>query len=99
MLTEEPLTEASLEIWPHRIRDLVMQIRREYSRPTPEVNESGCSYLSAPWEKTNGHVPDIRRIGFFRDELAELAHAIADGANVSAFHAWSLLDSFEWADG
>lgn len=48
MLTEQPLTEASLEIWPHRIYDLVMQIRREYSRPILEVNESGCSYLSAP---------------------------------------------------
>ncbi|MGA8438557.1 MAG: family 1 glycosylhydrolase [Candidatus Sulfotelmatobacter sp.] len=33
---------------------------------------------------------------FFRAELAELSRAIADGANVRAFHAWSLLDNFEW---
>jgi beta-glucosidase len=50
-------------------------------------------------EKENGRVPDTRRIDFFRSELAELARAIADGARVRAFHAWSLLDYFEWADG
>ncbi len=49
--------------------------------------------------KDGGHVPDTRRIDFFRSELAELARAISDGAKVRAFHAWSLLDNFEWADG
>ena len=44
-------------------------------------------------------MPDARRAEFFREELAELARAIADGANVRAFHAWSLLDNFEWTDG
>ena len=44
-------------------------------------------------------MPDARRIAFFRDELAELSRAITDGARVRAFHAWSLLDNFEWADG
>jgi beta-glucosidase len=62
------------------------------------VGESGCSYLDAPL-KENGRVPDARRINFFRTELAELSRAIADGAKVRAFHAWSLLDNFEWADG
>jgi beta-glucosidase len=99
MPTEGPLTDAGLEIWPHGIYDLVMQITREYNHPIIEITESGCSYLDTPYEKENGRVPDTRRINFFREELAELARAIADGANVRAFHAWSLLDNFEWADG
>ncbi len=99
MPTEGPLTDGGLEIWPHGIYDLVMQITREYNHPIIEITESGCGYLDGPYEKDGGHVPDTRRINFFRDELAELARAIADGANVRAFHAWSLLDNFEWADG
>jgi beta-glucosidase len=99
MPTEGPLTDAGLEIWPRGIYDLVMQITRGYDRPIIEITESGCSYLDAPYEKDAGHVPDARRTSFFRDELAELARAIRDGANVRAFHAWSLLDNFEWADG
>jgi beta-glucosidase len=99
MPTEGPLTDAGLEIYPRGIYDLVMQITREYNHPIIEITESGCSYLDTPYEMENGRVPDSRRIDFFRAELAELARAIADGANVRAFHAWSLLDNFEWADG
>ena len=40
-----------------------------------------------------------RRTAFFGQVLAELARAIHDGAKVRAFHAWSLLDNFEWTDG
>ncbi len=99
MPTEGPLTEAGLEVWPRGIYDLVTQISREYNHPIIEITESGCGYLDAPYDKANGQIPDTRRIEFFREELAELARAIADGARVRSFHAWSLLDNFEWANG
>jgi beta-glucosidase len=99
MPTEGLLTESGLEIWPRGIYDLVTQISREYDHPIIEITESGCGYLDAPYDKENGRVPDARRITFFREELAELAQAIADGARVRSFHAWSLLDNFEWANG
>lgn len=97
MPTEGPLTEAGLEIWPTGIHDLVMQISQEYNHPIIEITENGCCYLDAPDE--NGRVPDTRRIAFHRQILAELARAIAAGAKVRAYHAWSLVDNFEWADG
>jgi beta-glucosidase len=99
MPTEGPLTDAGLEIWPRGIYDLVTRIAKEYNNPIIEVTESGCSYLDGPYEKQNGAVPDVRRIEFFRQELAELARAIADGARVRSFHAWTMLDNFEWAEG
>ena len=95
--TAGPLTEAGLEIWPTGIYDLVTQISCEYNHPIIEISENGCCYLDAPNEA--GSVPDIRRIAFHRQILAELARAIADGAKVRAYHAWSLIDNFEWAEG
>ena len=95
--TEGPLTEAGLEIWPRGMYDLVTQISREYHHPIIEISENGCCYLDGPDDA--GRVPDARRIAFHRAHLAELARAIANGARVRAYHAWSLIDNFEWADG
>lgn len=99
MPTEGMLTDGGLEVYPKGMYDLVTRISREYHNPIIEITESGCSYLDTPYAREGGHVPDARRIAFFRNELNELSRAIADGARVRAFHAWSLLDNFEWADG
>jgi beta-glucosidase len=99
MPTEGPLTDAGLEVYPQGIYDLVVQISREYNFPPIEITESGCSYLDAPYAKESGRVPDTRRIAFFRSYLYELSRAISDGAKVRSYHAWTLLDNFEWADG
>ena len=99
MPTEGPLTEAGLEIWPRGIYDLVTRISKDYNNPIIEITESGCSYLDEPYDKENGRIPDARRIHWYRQVLAELARAISDGANVRAFHAWSLLDNFQWGEG
>jgi len=99
MPTEGPLTHAGLEIWPRGMYDLVMQISREYDFPPIEITECGCCYMDTPYDKEGGRVPDDRRTQFFKGVLAELAGAIKDGAKVRAFHAWSLMDNFEWTDG
>ena len=44
-------------------------------------------------------VPDPRRIEYYKGHLAEVSRAIKDGADVRGYHAWSLLDNFEWAEG
>jgi len=99
MPTEGPLTDAGLEIFPRGIYDLVTRISNDYNHPIIEITESGCSYLDAPYAKEGGQVPDARRTAWFQKELTELGRAIRGGARVRAFHAWSLLDNFEWADG
>lgn len=99
MPTEGPLTESGLEVWPRGIYDLVTQISKEYNHPIVEITESGCGYLDAPVGNENSSVPDTRRIQWYRQVLAELARAIADGAHVRAYHVWTLLDNFQWAEG
>lgn len=94
---EGPRTDGGLEVWPRGIYDLVMQLTRDYHHPVLEITETGGSYLDAPDD--HGRGADVRRIAFYRQHLAELARAIADGAKVRSYHAWSLIDNFEWRHG
>ncbi|MGB9447722.1 MAG: GH1 family beta-glucosidase [Candidatus Acidiferrum sp.] len=95
--TEGPLTQFAWEVWPDSFYELVMRINREYDKPVLEITENGCSYLDSP--DVHGQVPDQRRIDFTRGYLSALGRAMKDGANVRAYHHWSLLDNFEWAEG
>ena len=99
MPTVGPLTESGMEIWPRGIYDLVTRISRDYNHPAIEITESGCGYLDGPDAQLQGRVPDVRRIEWYREVLAELSRAMADGARVRAYHAWTLLDNFQWAEG
>jgi beta-glucosidase len=99
MPTTGPLTDAGLEIFPKGMYDLVMMLTRNYPDFDLEVTESGCSYVDPPLLAAESTVPDWRRIAYHRDHLIQLWNAISDGAKVRAYHAWSLLDNFEWTDG
>jgi beta-glucosidase len=44
-----------------------------------------------------GHDP--YRIAYLTEHLDAVRRAIADGVSIKGFHAWSLLDNFEWARG
>jgi|SRR5215469_1808867 len=94
---EGPKTDMGWEVYPHGLYEIVTRISRECNHPIIEITENGCAYGDAP--DRNGVVHDQRRIDFYRSYLTELAHAIRDGANVRGYHAWSLLDNFEWAEG
>lgn len=94
-----PITYNGWEVWPRGIYDIVTQISREYNRPIIEITENGCSYSDGPLPDDLSKVPDDRRTEFYKGHLAELARAIKDGADVRGYHAWSLLDNFEWAEG
>ncbi|MGB6199120.1 MAG: GH1 family beta-glucosidase, partial [Candidatus Acidiferrales bacterium] len=92
-----PHTEFGWEVWPDGFYKLLMRITRDFNKPVIEITENGCSYGDAPDER--GTVPDARRIEFFRGYIGAVARAIKDGANIRGYHAWSLLDHFEWAEG
>ncbi len=95
--TEGPLTANGWEVWPKGMYDIVMQITKEYDKPIIEITENGCSYDDGP--DVHGRVPDAQRIAYYKSYLTELARAIQDGARVRGYHAWSLLDDFEWHSG
>jgi beta-glucosidase len=90
-------TDLGWEVWPKALYDMVMRITRDYNRPVIEITESGCAYNDGP--DAAGAIRDRKRISYHRDYLAALSKAITDGADVRGYHAWSLMDNFEWAEG
>src|ERR1022692_77341 len=92
-----PKTDIGWEVWPQALYDVVTRISRDFNRPQIEITESGCAYNDGL--DANGMVHDTRRIAYHRQYLQALASAITDGADVRGYHAWSLLDNFEWAEG
>jgi beta-glucosidase len=91
-----PITQIGWEVWPDGLYDIVTRIGRDYKLPI-EITENGCSYSDGPG--ADGRVADERRTAYLKSHLAALARAIGDGAPVRGYHAWSLLDNFEWAWG
>jgi beta-glucosidase len=94
---EGPTTDIGWEVWPKALYDMITRITRDYNRPVLEITESGCAYNEGP--DASGVVHDSRRITYHREYLAAMARAITEGADVRGYHAWSLLDNFEWAEG
>jgi beta-glucosidase len=93
---EGPLTDNGWEVYPRGMYDIVQRVSKDYKLPI-EITENGCSYGDYP--DATGRVADNRRIYFYREHLRELARAIHDGADVRGYHAWSILDNFEWGEG
>jgi beta-glucosidase len=82
------------QIFPQGLYDVLARLHREYDDPSIVVLENGIP-------DANGEDPlnDEQRIEFLRGHLVVAQQAVADGARLTGFHAWSLLDNFEWAQG
>jgi beta-glucosidase len=92
-----PRTDFGWEVWPQALYDMVTRVTKDHDRPVIEITENGCSYGDAPG--ADGVIRDTRRIDFLRGYLEALSRAIAEGADVRGYHAWTLMDNFEWAEG
>lgn len=90
-------TDMGWEVWPLALQSMLMRLHTQYPGVPLHVCESGCALLDRVDE--NGHVADPERTAYHRVHLHAVAAAIADGADVRSYHAWSLYDNFEWASG
>ncbi|MDX2115898.1 MAG: GH1 family beta-glucosidase [Planctomycetota bacterium] len=61
------------------------------------VTENGLSCFDIV--SVDGKVHDPTRIDFLTRYLRCLARAVHDGALITGYFQWSLLDNFEWAEG
>ncbi len=93
-----PRTAMGWEVNPDGLRTLLSRLGREYPRLPPlYVTENGSAYDDVV--SSDGAVHDTERVAYLEAHLDAVAGAIADGADVRGYFAWSLLDNFEWAWG
>jgi beta-glucosidase len=95
--SDGPKTDFGWEVWPNALYDVLMRITRDYDTPAIEITENGCSCATGPDPMMV--IDDQFRIDFYRGYLEAVARAIEDGADVRGYHAWTLLDNFEWSEG
>jgi beta-glucosidase len=92
-----PKTDMGWEIYPEGLRTILTRLAREYTGGTPlVVTENG---MAGNDQMLDGAVPDPVRVRFLDAHLGAVRAAIADGAPVRGYYAWSLLDNYEWSFG
>jgi beta-glucosidase len=90
-------TAMGWEVHPQGLHDVLVRVAKEYDSPVLYVTESGAAFDDVP--DADGHVHDAERAEYLRDHIGATASAVAEGARVQGFYAWSLTDNFEWSYG
>lgn len=91
-------TETGWEVFPQGLTDTLLWIKNRYGNPPLYVTENGAAFYDPP--KVDGdRLQDPLRIDYLRKHLTAVHSAIAQGADIRGYFAWSLLDNFEWAHG
>ena len=92
-----PYTDIGWPITPEGLGNLVVRVARDWPELEIIISENGACFPEGP--DANGEVHDTRRVDYLDGHLQSLARGIAEGAPVTAYYVWSLLDNFEWAEG
>ncbi len=97
MLGDHPKTDIGWDIYPQGFYDILVRMARETGNRPIEITENGASFNTDP--DAQGKTNDLERIDYLRGHLTAMARAMREGVPIRAFHYWSLMDNFEWAEG
>jgi len=95
-----PVTGMGWEVQPEGLTRVLVRLHEEYTGPAGValyVTENGAAYDDIP--DGDGFVADHERRDFIDGHLRAVHEAIARGADVRGYFAWSMLDNYEWAWG
>jgi beta-glucosidase len=92
-----PVTAMGWPIEPDGLRDFLLRLAGEHPGLPIHVTENGSAWDDRV--EPDGSVHDPERVAYLETYLAAMHEAIAGGADVRSYFAWSLLDNFEWAEG
>ena len=93
----EGFTAMGWEVYPAGLSEMLLRLHEEYAPAALYVTENGAAYEDAP--AADGSVDDHDRERYLRVHLEAVHEALAAGAPIGGYFAWSLLDNFEWTQG
>jgi beta-glucosidase len=82
---------------PDGLYELLLRVAKDAPGLPLMVTENGRA--AEDYVTPEGVVIDVERIRYLHQHLDAAARAIRDGANLTGYYVWSLLDNFEWAAG
>jgi beta-glucosidase len=94
---EAPRTEMGWEVYPDGLHRLLVRVATDYAPAKIYVTENGAAFPDI--RSHDGSVHDPERVAYLESHVDAVARAVAEGAPVKGYFAWSLLDNFEWAHG
>jgi beta-glucosidase len=90
-------TDMGWEVVPEGLRDMLLRVARDYGPTAIYVTENGAAFPDVRGH--DGSVGDPERQAYLEAYIGAAAEAVAAGAPLRGYFAWSLLDNFEWAWG
>jgi len=94
---EAQRTEMGWEVFPEGLQRLLVRVATDYAPAKIYVTENGAAFPDI--RSHDGRVHDPERVAYLETHVEAVARAVAEGAPVKGYFAWSLLDNFEWAHG
>jgi len=85
------------EVAPEGLYRTLLRVQRSYQPAAIYVTENGTSWPDQPG--ADGQVHDLLRVRYLARHAGAVHQAIADGALVRGYFAWSILDNYEWGFG
>jgi beta-glucosidase len=95
---EHAYTETGWEVHPPSLTRTLLWVTERYGRIPLYITENGAAFYDAP-HAIDGQVNDPLRVWYYREHLKAARDAIARGADLRGYFAWSLLDNYEWSLG
>jgi beta-glucosidase len=92
------ITETGWEVHPESLTETLLWLHRRYGGVPLYVTENGAAFYDPP-TASEGRVDDPLRVRYLHAHLNAVREAIAQGADVRGYFAWSLLDNLEWSLG
>jgi beta-galactosidase len=90
-------THMNWPVVPWGLGKLLVYLQKTYEPPGGIIiTENGCAVEENDVAAAEN---DIFRVEFLQGYIAQVHHAISQGADVRGYFAWSFLDNFEWSHG